>query len=77
MKTPQLVSLCIFALSAPVAFALIGSSDYLPVKINQTVNASYPLSMEAAGIRSGIARCPLVNNAWTCLTASNASRSGR
>jgi TonB family protein len=38
-----------------VAFALIGSPDYLPVKINQTVEASYPLSIEAAGIRSGIA----------------------
>jgi TonB family protein len=55
MKTPTFLVLCASLLCSPLAPAQIGLPDYVPVKMNQNVDATYPLSMVTAGIKSGVA----------------------
>ncbi len=55
MKNQTLLALCASILCSPLAIAQIGLPDYVPVKINQTVDAVYPSRMVAAGVKSGVA----------------------
>jgi TonB family protein len=55
MRNPRILALCVSAFLSPVAFAQFALPDYVPVKINQTVDAGYPPSMVTAGVKSGAA----------------------
>ena len=47
--------MCASLLCSPLALAQIGLPEYVPLKINQTVDAVYPSSMVVAGLKSGVA----------------------
>ena len=55
MKKPKIITLCLSLLSVPFSYAQVGPFDYIPLKIHQTVEATYPLAMVNAGVRDGIA----------------------
>ena len=55
MKSPTFLALCASLLCSPLAPAQVGLPDYVPVKINQTVDATYPLIMVTYGVKSGAA----------------------
>jgi len=55
MKNPTCLALLASLLCSPFAAAQVGLPDYVPVKINQNVNATYPPNMVAAGVKSGAA----------------------
>ncbi|HTU00159.1 MAG TPA: TonB family protein, partial [Candidatus Sulfotelmatobacter sp.] len=55
MRNTRIIVLCIASFFGPMAFAQIGLPEYVPLKINQTVDASYPPSMVTAGVKSGAA----------------------
>ena len=55
MKSPTQLALLASLLFSPLAPAQVGFPDYVPVKINQTVDATYPISMVTAGVKSGVA----------------------
>jgi len=56
MNNPRITFLCAASLllALPLS-AEVGIPDYVPVKINQTVDPVYPRSLVEGGIRSGIA----------------------
>jgi len=55
MRNIRILTLCIFASIGPILFAEIGPADYVPLKINQNIDATYPPSMIIAGVKSGVA----------------------
>lgn len=56
MKSPRILVLCASALcSALTLSALPGVPDYVPVKIDQTEEATYPSSLVLIGVKSGSA----------------------
>lgn len=55
MKSPTFLALLASLLISPLALAQAGLPAYVPLKINQTVDAAYPQKMVAAGIKNGVA----------------------
>ena len=55
MKSPRILALAALALGSPVAFAQIGLPAYVPMKMDQTVEAVFPRKLVAVGIKSGAA----------------------
>jgi TonB family protein len=55
MKSPKLLVLLASTLLSPLALAQIGLPEYVPVKIDQTVEAIYPRRLANIGIKSGAA----------------------
>jgi TonB family protein len=55
MKTLPLLALCAATLCGPAAFAQSADSDYVPVKVNQTEDATYPAEARQLDIKSGAA----------------------
>jgi TonB family protein len=51
-----------------IAFAQFGIPEYVPLKINQTVDATYPPSMVTAGVKSGAASVAISVDANGLLT---------
>jgi TonB family protein len=55
MKNPTCLALLATLLCSPFAAAQAGLPEYVPVKINQNADATYPPSMVTAGVKSGAA----------------------
>jgi TonB family protein len=55
MRNIKLLVLCASSFLGPIAFAQVGLPEYVPLKINQTVDAGYPPSMVTAGVKDGAA----------------------
>jgi len=55
MKSPRILALGALALISPAAPAQIGLPTYVPMKIDQTVEATYPTRLAAIGLKSGAA----------------------
>jgi TonB family protein len=56
MNSPRILALSAFAAFCPSVFAQAGfTPDYVPVKIDQTIEAIFPQRMVAAGVKSGAA----------------------
>jgi len=55
MKSLRILALGVFALLGPAAPAQIGLPAYVPLKIDQTVEATFPRRLVAIGLKSGAA----------------------
>jgi TonB family protein len=55
MRNIGILVLCMSSLAGQAAFAQFELPEYVPLKINQTVDATYPPSMVTAGVKSGAA----------------------
>ena len=55
MNSPTCLALLASLVCSPTALAQAALPDYVPVKINQNVDATYPPSMTTAGVKSGVA----------------------
>lgn len=55
MRNIGILALCVSLGSGPAAFAQFDLPGYVPLKINQTVDATYPPSMVTADVKSGAA----------------------
>lgn len=53
MKSLRLLVLCALVLCGPLGIAQTGFPGYTPVKVDQTVEATFPTIMAAIGIKSG------------------------
>jgi TonB family protein len=55
MKSPRILALGVLALCSLAARAQIGLPAYVPMRIDQTVEAAYPRKLVAIGLKSGAA----------------------
>jgi TonB family protein len=55
MKYQSILAVCASLLCGPLASSQVGLPDYVPLKINQNVDATYPQSMVVAGLKRGAA----------------------
>jgi len=68
MRNIGILVLCISSFASQVALAQLESPEYVPLKINQTVDATYPPSMVTADVKSGAASVAISVDANGLLT---------